>query len=169
MKRPESFTHAYTGITNILLSKVSVAAYFDPETQRPQNHHKYLAIWDTGATQSAITSRVVQECGLIPIGRITVNTANGPRDANVYLINILLPHGVTVAGISATEADVAGDIDMLIGMDVIGMGDFAITNQNKKTTFSFRIPSSTTINFVKKDRGVRSKKRKKQPKKKGRR
>ena len=36
---------------------------------------------------------------------------------------------------------------ILDGMDIISLGDFAITNQNGQTTFSFRIPSSQTIEF----------------------
>lgn len=37
---------------------------------------------------------------------------------------------------------------VLIGMDIIGMGDFAVTNINEKTILSFRIPSVREIDFV---------------------
>lgn len=37
---------------------------------------------------------------------------------------------------------------LLIGMDIIGLGDFAVTNANDKTTFSFRIPSVREIDFI---------------------
>jgi len=37
--------------------------------------------------------------------------------------------------------------DVLIGMDVITQGDFAITNKDGMTTFSFRTPSLITIDF----------------------
>ena len=30
--------------------------------------------------------------------------------------------------------------DMLIGMDIIGMGDFAVCNTDNKTSFSFAVP-----------------------------
>ena len=36
---------------------------------------------------------------------------------------------------------------VLIGMDIITLGDFAITNQNHTTTFSFRMPSLHTIDY----------------------
>jgi hypothetical protein len=32
--------------------------------------------------------------------------------------------------------------DILIGMDIITMGDFLIQNYDRKTTFLFRFPSS---------------------------
>jgi len=36
----------------------------------------------------------------------------------------------------------------MIGIDIIGMGDFAVTNGDSKTTLSFRIPSSRQIDFA---------------------
>jgi hypothetical protein len=39
--------------------------------------------------------------------------------------------------------------DILIGMDIITLGDFAITNANHRTVVSFRIPPDTKhIDFV---------------------
>ena len=34
-------------------------------------------------------------------------------------------------------------------MDIIGTGDFAVTNLDGKTVFTFRIPSAERIDFVK--------------------
>lgn len=48
----------------------------------------------------------------------------------------------------AMEFD-SDEYDVVIGMDVICNGDFAITNQDDKTTFSFRIPSEVEIDFSK--------------------
>ena len=47
----------------------------------------------------------------------------------------------------AMEFD-SDEYDVVIGMDVICNGDFAITNQDDKTTFSFRIPSEVEIDFA---------------------
>ena len=41
----------------------------------------------------------------------------------------------------------AEDFGMLIGMDIITLGDFAITNLNGQTVMSFRLPSSGRIDF----------------------
>jgi preprotein translocase subunit SecA len=38
---------------------------------------------------------------------------------------------------------------MLIGMDIIGLGDFVVTNFNGKTMFSFRMPSMASMDFCK--------------------
>lgn len=46
--------------------------------------------------------------------------------------------------------DILGEIvDILIDMDIIPKGAFAITNYNGKTVFTFRYPSLECINFVK--------------------
>jgi hypothetical protein len=40
-----------------------------------------------------------------------------------------------------------GKTDVLIGMDIISRGDFALTHKEGKTVFSFRYPSLATIDF----------------------
>lgn len=37
---------------------------------------------------------------------------------------------------------------MLIGMDIINKGDFAVSNYQNKTVFSFRMPSESLMDFV---------------------
>ena len=46
-----------------------------------------------------------------------------------------------------TETEFSGG-DVLIGMDIISQGDFAVTNHGGITKFSFRMPSVTHIDFV---------------------
>lgn len=53
-------------------------------------------------------------------------------------------------------------IDMLIGMDIITLGDFALTHKNNGTVFSFQIPSTHEYDFVKQiQNGVGTKSKKK--------
>jgi uncharacterized protein YchJ len=47
-----------------------------------------------------------------------------------------------------TEGTISGG-DVLIGMDIITRGDFAVTNSDGRTTFSYRWPSTKRIDFVK--------------------
>ena len=37
---------------------------------------------------------------------------------------------------------------MLIGMDIINLGDFSITHKDNGTTFSFQIPATHNFDFV---------------------
>jgi SEC-C motif/gag-polyprotein putative aspartyl protease len=106
-------------------------------------------LWDTGASGSAITKRIVNLLGLVPTGAAHVQTAGGVFLQNQYTIDLALPNQVVIHGIIATELDgvVGADSDVLIGMDVITLGDFAITNFNGKTCMSFRVPSCEKIDF----------------------
>lgn len=147
----KAFTASYQGRSNVLITDVIVGQAFDHQkmSDPPGVKRKYRAVWDTGATNSVITERVAQECGLKPISLANIETANGTRQCNVYLASILLPNTVGISSLTVTEATLNGDIEVLIGMDVIGSGDFAVTCSNGNTIFSFRYPSTDTIDFVK--------------------
>lgn len=148
--------HAFTALSNhkarVLESLAAVTIAFNPSNtpldQRPQPK-EYRAIWDTGATNSVITKKVVTELSLQPISITRVQHGGGESDRPVYLVNILLPNNVGFSEMRVTEGDIHGDYEVLIGMDIIGSGDFAVTNKDNKTMFSFRYPSIEHIDFVK--------------------
>lgn len=119
----------------------------DPSTHKAQDIKTFQGVWDTGATGSVITRKVADALQLKPTGQTEVHTANGACVKNTYLINIFLPSSVVIPNVRATEGELSG-IDMLIGMDVITIGDFSITNYQGKTTMSFRIPSCEEVDYV---------------------
>jgi hypothetical protein len=50
----------------------------------------------------------------------------------------------------AMEIETQSDFDIIIGMNIIRLGDFALFNGLGNTVMSFRLPSSDTpIDFVK--------------------
>lgn len=58
-----------------------------------------------------------------------------------------LPNGVVVQNVPVSQSEFAGG-DVLVGMDIINTGDFAITHPNGQTKFTFRIPPQADIDFV---------------------
>lgn len=108
----------------------------------------FNAIWDTGATGSVITQSVVDACSLVATGLTKVHHADGESIQETYLVNIALPNGVAYSGVRVTKARLSVAADILIGMDIIGTGDFAVTNFNGTTKFSFRVPSLGHLDFV---------------------
>lgn len=108
---------------------------------------QYEAIWDTGATGTVITAKVANDLGLKPTGIVTSNHAGGSDQVNTYLVNVYLPNKICVVGVQVTEAKLSGNTEMLIGMDIISLGDFSVTNYQGKTCFTFRIPSIKTIDY----------------------
>ena len=109
---------------------------------------KYKAVWDTGATHSAITSQVVRDFALrAATGMAVVYDATTTQNVHTYSVNILLPNHVEFSDWEVTEAGgLVGDEDILIGMDIIGAGDFALSNK-ERTVFTFRYPSQEEISF----------------------
>ena len=147
----KSFIIEYKRLTNSLITEIAIHPSFDPKKGNPvPPGKKFYAIWDTGATNSVITRKVVQECSLKQITVAQVHGVGGIiKDCAVYLVGIMLPNRFGVTRVHVTEGDIAGDVDVLIGMDIIALGDFAVTNHQGETAFSFRTPSKERIDFVK--------------------
>ena len=113
------------------------------------NSKEYTAIWDTGATSSAITQRMVDELGLNIISRGITYTAAGPKettahDVHLWILNrVIIKHCV----VNCVDLGLLG-VDLLVGMNVICQGDFSISNFGGNTVMSFRIPSQERIDYV---------------------
>ena len=142
-----SFTGQFNQINQVLVSNVKVGqAYQDSSGQFPPKYD-FNGLWDTGATRSVITQKIILQCGLKPIDIVKVYHADGECLTNVYLISLFLPNMVEFPILKVTEGKIK-NFDLLIGMDIIGAGDFAVTNFGGKTTFSYRYPSIETIDFT---------------------
>ena len=70
-----------------------------------------------------------------------------PDETDVYLVNIGLPNRVLVQDVRVSRLGFTGG-DVLIGMDIINTGDFAITHANGDTKFTFQSPPQADIDFV---------------------
>lgn len=107
------------------------------------------ALWDTGATISCISMDVVSKLALVPTGKNIISTPSGKKEVGTYLLDINLPNNVKITDHTVCDSDIgAQGLGMLIGMDIIGMGDFAVSNFNGTTVFSFRLPSKQTTDYV---------------------
>lgn len=150
MAQPKSFTlKNESGLINQLVTPCHVSAPFNPlHKQPPPTLHGFKALWDTGASGSVISQEVINKLGIKPVGKKRVFHVDGESVVDQYIVNIFLPNGVAFAFVNVTHAKLSG-FDLLIGMDIIATGDFAVTNFGGKTCFSFRHPSSEVIDFVK--------------------
>ena len=144
-----SFTVKSIGIRNRLISKCFVyplwtGAYGEPQPPWRQ----YSALWDTGATSSMVTKRVVDDLGLQPeLYDRVLHVAGVEEMVPLFHINLVVLDGLHFPGVSVLQG-MLFDCDVLIGMDIINRGDFAISNRNGATTFSFRIPSVEDFDFA---------------------
>jgi hypothetical protein len=106
------------------------------------------AIWDTGATSSVISLDIARHLNLVPRDSVTISHAAGRQQCSVYVIDVALHHGVQIPKLQVIASDL-GNSMMLIGMDIISNGDFAFTNANNRSVFSYRTPPLNHIDFEK--------------------
>ena len=143
------FTLHYDRVTNILYSDIGIGEAFSPDSgDKPPDIIHFHGLGDTGATNSGITSKVASELNLQPIRKEPVQTASSIDKANIYLVNIYLSNHVAFSGMRVTHANILG-ADVIVGMDIINEGDFAVTNFEGKTCMHFQISSIREIDFVK--------------------
>jgi len=139
-----SFTYEYKGISRHLITPAKIES-----AKNKQKNIDINALWDTGAACSLVTRKVALELDLKPISKTFISTPtdkNAP--SNVYLISLYLPNNTIFPGLLVAEGDL-NNCDMLIGMDVINTGDFAVSNFDGRTVFSFRMPSLMRFDFNK--------------------
>lgn len=155
-RQPLAFTTRYNKTTRILFNDVHISQAFNsasfsmPPSPQDTGARKFVAIWDTGATGTVISQRVIDECELKPIGMEKVDTASQKGIlTTAYFTSIFLPNKIIIPQLRVIRGTIAGGADVLIGMDIISLGDFAVTNREDKTVFSFRIPSVETVDYVK--------------------
>jgi len=107
---------------------------------------EFIAVWDTGATNSVITFDVAKRLNLCPEGSIVVNGVTGSQSVDTYLVTFTLPNGFS-KDIFTASCSVAIGCDVLIGMDIISNVDLAITSGSHGTTFSIKTPHGNEIDF----------------------
>jgi hypothetical protein len=145
-------TEHFPGHAAVLTSKVSVTSGFDNKAcpvgyPKELKKSEFIGIWDTGATMSAITQNVVDALGLVQTGARQIHGVHGAETVPTFNVAFHLSSGVIFTSITASLGKLVG-ADILLGMDVIGMGDFAVTNHKRYTTISLRIPSQECIDFL---------------------
>jgi len=147
--KPTAFTLRNEQLINTLITPVRVSvAHTSDEKQDLSSFVEYKALWDTGATYTVITKKIIDRLNLQPITQGVSYHAQGSTIVNIYNIDLVLPNGILVQKIRVSEGILTG-CDMLIGMDIINLGDFALTHKDGKTVFSFQIPATHEYDFVK--------------------
>jgi len=137
------FTFEYDDIVPSIITPIGLESESNTSKKIEVN-----AMWDTGANFTAVNSRIVRELNLPCLGKAGVGGILGEQKLeSVYLINIYLPnrdkHTIKVMGAEPKNCDI------LIGMDIISKGNFAISCFDNKTTFTFCYPSFGRIDFNK--------------------
>ena len=98
------------------------------------------ALWDTGAMLSAMTPEVANRLNLVPFNRVKINGINNFTIADLVKVSLMLPNQVVLNNYNVAVCNLVKNVDFLIGMDIIQLGDFSISNGSGKTLFTFVMP-----------------------------
>ena len=129
------FKNEYPQLSLKLITDVEVF-----NSMQSQNVIRLRALWDTGAMLSAVTPEIAKKLNLISTNRIKVNGIGSYCIADIVRISIRLPNLVELRNARISVLNLVKDVDMLIGMDIIQLGDFSISNGAGKTLFTFAMP-----------------------------
>ena len=153
-----AFSLNHTGLARELVTKVII------ENSVNNKKKESFALSDTGASGTVLTKKMSSLLELRTIDQTMIQTPNSdPQESNIYNITLFLPNRVMLSNIRICEANTIAHQSavVLIGMDIICLGDFAITNNNSKTLFSFSIPPHRKkIDFVERAEKLNLKKKK---------
>lgn len=146
-KRYYAFDAEYKKVVREITTPVSL---FSSHISAEGKCVKTYAVWDTGATHSVLSPEIVKELGLLPIDSCLVRGINHDQISDIVVASISLTSNLLLTGKRFSVNDIPG-ADVLLGMDIITMGDFVINNADGQTLFSFVIPPfKDKISFSKK-------------------
>lgn len=94
----------------------------------PPTAIKCRAKWDTGCNMTCITHDIANRLNLSTYRQWEVRTPDGlSRMEGSTLISMMIPTGQVVPSIEVCVAHMV-DADILVGMDIIAQGDFALSH-----------------------------------------
>ena len=135
------------GISRELVSLVRIGRPFaSSDVPEPPFPTVLQAIWDTGAMHSCISAHVADGFGLDQLNVTKIAGVTGTQECRSFLISLHLNDTLCIPELEVTDIPSEIGCDVIIGMDVIAMGDFAVSNV-QQTVFTFRMPSLEVFDF----------------------
>ena len=136
----------YDSLVNVIQTDSIIMPNIDEITKSGQLKYTQVSsmVWDTGATNTLISSQVVDALELVPLEESLVEGVGGIVKSLVYEISLYLANDIVFKNIKALCSDI-GDYDLVVGMDIIAQGDFVVSNNQGKICFNYRYPSKGKI------------------------
>ena len=136
--------------SNNIMNQLASYVYVGKEKNDLIDKNRFICIWDTGASISCVTNNIIERYNLTSIGKSDFFTGSHceSRSTDVYSIDLMFRDNFVFNNLRVLKIEKHDVFDIIIGMDIISQGDFAVSNLNGSTSFSFRIPSMGTANFL---------------------
>ena len=138
-----SFIKDYDKLKKILLMPIEIIPVSSSNEAISKTPVKIKALWDTGATLTVIKPELKDKLELCMVragSSAKIAGLGGFFDANYTVLSLRLWENFEINWCPVYVLDYSVDVDIIIGMDIISMGDFAVCNTGNKTSFSFVVP-----------------------------
>jgi hypothetical protein len=89
---------------------------------------------------SAITPEIMDKLKAPSVDRKTIAAIHTTQEVDIVVITLELPNRVIKKTIRVAVCNITSNAEMIIGMDIISLGDFALSNGDDQTLFSFAAP-----------------------------
>ena len=107
------------------------------------NSRKVMALIDTGASMSAIDHSLVEELQLSTFKLAEISSLGGRYTSSLHMVGIHLDDTIMLAPWVVAAGDVhAKGAGLIIGMDILGRGEFMYSRSEGKHTFTLRLPDA---------------------------
>lgn len=134
-------TAQYKGLSNRLVTKAKI---LNSELCCEED-----AQWDTGASISCVSEEVAKKLDLTNIAYKNIATPSSSDTVRSFVVDVALTDDLIIRNVQVCESKIGMQkIGLLIGMNILSKGDFAVSNFNGRTTFTFRSPSIEEIDFA---------------------
>ncbi len=119
----------FDSLVNVIQTDSIIMPSIDEITKSGQLKYTQVSsmVWDTGATNTLISSQVVDALELVPLEESLVEGVGGIVKSLVYEISLYLANDIVFKNVKALCSDI-GDYDLVVGMDIIAQGDFVVSN-----------------------------------------
>ena len=120
-----AFSTQYNGLTNQIISDIFISdtnLKIHANNTNAPNAYKCKGLWDTGATNTVISEKIISALSLPIISKTPIISVNGTFENTTHMIDLWLPNFLVIRQIPVAKGIFPNNFDVLIGMDIITKG-----------------------------------------------
>jgi hypothetical protein len=131
-----------------LVSEVNIAPHREICKVNYKDDNRFLvrALWDTGSTTTIISPEISYALNLSNLGNESMETLVGFGQVSTYVVDLFLDDKIVLQKLKVVEMPCRNQyFDMIIGLDIIKLGNFSITRNKDNFSMNFDLPAPNQV------------------------